>query len=231
VSRWRTVAGNFAFRHAPRLLPLQRLGSYHGTNKAKIYSLGLSYLDVYERYLKDWRRRSFAVLELGVYRGESLRMWRDYFSKARVYGFDIDPDAAARVAGEFHVFVGSQSDPAALGAALDEIGPDVMLVVDDASHVNVLTIAAFDAIFPRLPSGAIYAIEDLAPESYERPHDDAPGNELNVGISFENRREDFDAFVQELVHDADAMGSGRWGEARTVAFVHAWPGLLFVGRA
>jgi hypothetical protein len=231
MSRLRTLAGGVAFRYVPRLLPLQRVGGYHGTNKAKIVSLGLSYLDIYERYLKSWRRREFSILELGVYRGESLRMWRDYFPNARVYGFDIDPASAKRVRGEFTVFMGSQKDAASIGRALDEIGPGLKLVVDDASHVNELTIAAFDQIFPRLPSGALYVIEDLAPESYQSATATAPGMEHNIGVSFENRRADFDRFVEELVHDADAMGSNRWGHPRTVAFVHLWPGLLFVGRA
>jgi hypothetical protein len=231
MSRWRTWAGGLAFRYAPRLLPLHRIGGYHGTNKAKIFNLGLSYLDIYERYLRDWRGRDLAVLELGVYRGESLRMWRTYFPKARVYGLDIDPAAVERVRGEFTVFTGPQSDGATIGPALDAIGPELMLVVDDASHVNELTIAAFDLIFPRLPSGAVYVIEDLAPESYDAPRPDAPGSQYNAGVSSANRREQFDAFVDELIHDADSMGSGRWGEGRAVAFVHAWPGLLVVQRA
>jgi hypothetical protein len=231
MSRLRMRAGELAFRHAPRVLPLRRIGGYHGTNKAKIVNLGLSYLDIYERYLQGWRGRTFALLELGVYRGESLRMWRTYFPKARVYGLDIDPAAAERLQGEFTVFTGSQSDDTFITHALGEIGPGLKLVVDDASHINELTLASFDLIFPRLPAGALYVIEDLAPETYQAAWPTAPGIEHNVGVSLENRREQFDDFIEELIHDADAMGSGRWGEGRAVSFVHAWPGLLVVGRA
>jgi len=233
MSRWRMQVGEMAFRHAPQLLPLRRIGGYHGTHKARIVSLGQSYLDVYERYVKSWRRAEFAVLELGVYRGESLRMWRTYFPKARIYGFDIDPAAAQRASG-FTVFVGAQNDATVVQQALTEIGSGLRLVVDDASHINDLTITSFDLIFPRLPSGALYVIEDLAPTSYQLdwPAGVWPGVEYNTGLeSLENRRELFDEFVQSLVHDVDGMGSGRWNTKRVVAFVHAWPGLLFVGRA
>lgn len=224
-------AGEAAFRFAPGLLPLRRVGGYHGTDKARIVHLGLSNLDVYERYLRDWRRRELAVLEIGVYRGSSLRMWQTYFPRARVYGLDIDPAAAERVRGEFEVFTGSQGDPELVGQALDRIGPQLRLVVDDGSHVNQLTIASFDLIFPRLASGAIYIIEDLAPGSYEAAWASWPGMEYNENVPLENRREDFDAFLADLMHDVDGMGSGRGRAGRAVAFVHVWPGLVVVGRA
>jgi hypothetical protein len=231
VARYRTTAGRLAFRYVPSLLPLRRLGGYHGTQKARIEHLGRTYLDVYELYLRGWRRKRFALLELGVYRGESLRMWQSYFRRARVYGLDVDPAAASRVGDSFRVFVGSQGDAEFLSRVADDIGPDLRLVVDDASHVNELTIASFDALFPRLPPGSLYAIEDLAPGSYEAAWASWPGMEYNDDVSLENRREDFDAFLLELCHDSDGQGSGRWGEDRAVAFVHAWPALVVVGRA
>ena len=86
-------------------------------------------------------------------------------------------------------FTGSQSDETFVTNTLGEIGPGLNLVVDDASHINELTIASFDLIFPRLPAGALYVIEDLAPETYQAAWPTAPGIEHNVGVSLENRRE------------------------------------------
>jgi hypothetical protein len=221
------LVGDAVYRSAPWLLPLRRLGGYHGTNKAGLGNVGLDYLDTYARYLRGLRVKRFALLELGVYRGESLRMWRDYLPRAEIYGLDIDPAAASRAQG-FRVFTGSQADASIVASALDEIGSSLRVVVDDASHVTALTIASFDLIFPRLPRGGLYFIEDLGSTYGDRAWREQPwpGRELNAELP-EGSRADLDAFVARLLHDLDGQGDG----GRTVAFVHAWPLMLVVGRA
>ena len=39
----------------------------------------LHYFDIYERHLHRFRNRKPVMLEIGVFDGGSLRMWRDYF--------------------------------------------------------------------------------------------------------------------------------------------------------
>jgi hypothetical protein len=221
-SKARMATAEALFRYAPWLLPLRRMGGYHGTKKLP------HYFDVYTDYLHGWRHRSFSMLELGVYRGESLRMWRNYFPRATIYGLDIDPDSARRADG-FKVFTGSQTDPEFLGHVLDEIGPDLRVVIDDASHVTAFTMASFEAIFPRLASGSIYFIEDLG-----LTYDDQGWNEhewhnreLNPEIP-DVGRDGFDRFVTGLVHEVDAAGLGR---PSSVAFVESRPLMLLVGKA
>ena len=231
VSYLRMTVGRWAFQLAPGLLPLNRVAGYHGTTKARIVELGRDYLQIYERYLRGWRRRRFALLEIGVYRGESLRTWKTYFRNARIYGLDIDPAAAERAGDDFRIFIGSQADVGVLSAALAEIGESLLLLIDDGSHINELTVASFDYIFPRLPRGALYAIEDLAPASYVGASESWPGMTENRGVSFDNRREDIDDLIRDLCQDADGHGSRRWGRGRIVSFVHVWPGLLIVERA
>jgi hypothetical protein len=147
--------------HTPRLFGLDYLGRFYGTDKADPTHrhLGRTYCDVYEDYLRAWRRRSFTLLEIGVYNGASLRMWRAYFSRATVCGLDVDPRARDR-AREFEIVVADQSDTVALGAFV-AAHPDLRLVVDDGSHFNALTIASFEYLFPRLAPGSIYIVEDL----------------------------------------------------------------------
>jgi hypothetical protein len=51
------------------------------------------YLDVYDRHLSRFRNSSFKMLEIGVFKGGSMRLWRDYFgSDAVLFGVDIDPE-------------------------------------------------------------------------------------------------------------------------------------------
>jgi hypothetical protein len=224
----------------PYLFGLTKLGHVFGTDKVDESHTrnGLAYTDVYARYLGPWRRRSFTLLELGVWRGDSLRMWNAYLPRAKVIGLDLERDAAARAA-EFAVTVGSQADPDVLEGILAR-HPDIRVVVDDASHITSLTLASFRFLFPRLPRGALYIIEDVAPNTYE----DWPGHDPERGSNWPaiqqnpdaaqfNRREDMDAFLLELVHDCD-LGGGAFGEGpgeKQVAFVHAWPSIVIVGRA
>lgn len=224
----------------PYLFGLTKLGQVFGTDKVDAQHIrnGLAYTDVYERYLGPWRRRSFTLLELGVHRGDSLRMWNAYLPRATVIGLDLEQVAADR-APEFDVTVGSQTDPEVLGEILDR-HPDVRVVVDDASHITSTTLASFRFLFPRLPRGSLYVIEDVAPNSYEdwpghNPERGAnwPASEQNVGAPRFNRREDMDSFLLDLIHDCD-LGGGPFGEGpgeKQVAFVHVWPSLVFIGRA
>jgi hypothetical protein len=82
------------------------------------------------------------------------------FPRATVVGLDLEQSAADR-AHEFEVTVGSQADPDVLESILRR-HDDIRLVVDDASHITSLTIASFRYLFPRLPRGSLYIMEDLS---------------------------------------------------------------------
>lgn len=224
----------------PYLFGLTKLGLIFGTDKVDAVHThnGLAYTDVYAKYLHSWRRRSFTLLELGVYRGDSLRMWNAYLPRATVIGLDLEPRSVER-AHEFDVTVGSQTDPVVLGGILER-HPNLRVVIDDASHITELTLASFRYLFPRLPRGSLYIIEDLSPGTYE----DWPGHnrergstwpavEQNPGAPRFNRRQDMDDFLRELIRDCD-LGGGALGEGpgeKQVSFVHVWPSIVIVGRA
>jgi cephalosporin hydroxylase len=119
------------------------------------------YLPLYERYFAAWRNRPLRFLEMGVYRGGSLRMWRRYFGpEATIFGIDIDPACARFDGQDGQVRIGSQTDPGFLNAVIDEMG-GVDVILDDGSHrMNDIRVS-LGALFPRLSSGGIYMIEDL----------------------------------------------------------------------
>jgi len=67
-------------------LTLEVLASRHGTDKGSVHS----YAKVYEKMFSKWKDKPLALLEIGVYHCESMRMWLDYFPNAEVVGMDID---------------------------------------------------------------------------------------------------------------------------------------------
>lgn len=49
-----------------------------------------SYLKTYENILHSKRYSSKNILEIGIQKGGSLKLWNDYFINANIYGLDID---------------------------------------------------------------------------------------------------------------------------------------------
>jgi len=118
------------------------------------------YFDIYERHLGRFRGRAFRFLEIGVFRGGSLHLWRDYFGpEARIVGLDRDP-SCARFDGAFgHVRIGDQADAGFLRAVLDEFGP-FDAVLDDGGHTAKQQIVSFEVLYPELAADGVYLCED-----------------------------------------------------------------------
>lgn len=149
-------------RQARLAMSLTELALEFGTDKATVHH----YTEHYERHLRHLRQESFTLLEIGIggYRlrrqgGESLRMWKWYFPKARIVGLDIE-DKTLAAGGRVSIYQGSQVDPEVLHRIVEEHGP-LQVVIDDGSHDPAHVRETFRLLFPLLPDGAIYAIEDL----------------------------------------------------------------------
>ena len=119
------------------------------------------YIPLYDRYLSRFCGQPVRFLEIGVFRGGSLEMWREFLGpEAVLFGIDIDPDCAKFDGNAGQVRTGSQDDPAFLNRVIDEMG-GIDVVLDDGSHRMEHIRASLDTLFPRLSLGGIYVIEDL----------------------------------------------------------------------
>ena len=130
----------------------------HQTDKAK------HRFDVPFSFFFDEQRRHQvrSVLELGVKKGASLRVWEEYFPHATIYGVDISPKAAMNVSERTRVFVGGQSDLTLLAQVSAAAASGFDLIVDDGSHMADDQVASLTYLWPFLNSPyGIYAIEDL----------------------------------------------------------------------
>jgi len=119
------------------------------------------YIPLYARYFERFRQTPVRFLEIGVSKGGSLRMWREYLgSKAVIYGIDIDPDCARFDGQGGQVRIGSQDDAAFLSDVVEEMG-GVDVVLDDGSHVMEHIRQSLRILFPKLAANGLYMIEDL----------------------------------------------------------------------
>ena len=114
-------------------------------------------------------------MELGVFKGGSERMWKRYFPRAQVFGVDIDEACRVYAEERIEIRIGDLSQNETL-ESLKEIRPHI--IVDDASHFWSHQIKALFTLFPALPSGGIYILEDLEtslqPQVYSADYHDAP---------------------------------------------------------
>lgn len=141
---------------------LTELALKHGSDKAGHHN----YTPIYEKYFAPLRDQPITLMELGIggYEypdrgGASLKMWYEYFPHAKIIGLDchnkvgLDND-------RIFTAVGSQANQSYLEDLLSRRGyPNI--IIDDASHINNLTITSFQILFPLLAPGGIYVVEDI----------------------------------------------------------------------
>jgi hypothetical protein len=120
------------------------------------------YLDRYDPILEPWVDKKIVLLELGVHKGGSLLLWRDYFRLGTIVGIDINLPKGFQPAEHIHVFEGSQTNTQFLSRVANEMAPDGFdIIIDDASHIGELTKIAFWHLFDNhLKPGGLYVIED-----------------------------------------------------------------------
>lgn len=120
------------------------------------------YLDRYDRVLEPLVGEEVRLLEIGVKRGGSLLLWRDYFPRGQIVGIDRALPPQLEPAERIRVFEGDQTDLSFLSSVARETAPDGFdIVIDDASHVGKLTKTTFWHLFDgHLKPGGLYVIED-----------------------------------------------------------------------
>ena len=120
----------------------------------------------YHAHFQRFRRQPVRVLEIGIggynrprQGGGSLRMWKEYFPLGTIIGVDVF-DKSRLAEDRIVIIQGDQTDSTFLDSVGREHGPfDV--VVDDGSHHCADVISTFDALFPHVAMGGMYAMEDI----------------------------------------------------------------------
>lgn len=130
--------------------------THYETDKSSLY------LSNYQRYFSNLVDRHVALLELGINRGGSLLLWRDYFKSGTIVGLDCEHCHIEDPEGRLHVYQGYQQDCALLDRIRRERAPKGFdIIIDDASHLGRLTRISFWHLFQHhLKPGGIYVIED-----------------------------------------------------------------------
>jgi len=148
---------------------LCELAFKYGTDKCP--QLGHDYTPVYWEVLKN-KKYFKKILELGIgsretmqwtpehYQlGASLKMWRDFFPEARIYGVDSSPTCIFEDE-RIKTFQLNTMKANQMSWLIGEIGSDINLVIDDGGHSTGIQLRTFRNLMPLLNKDVIYIIED-----------------------------------------------------------------------
>jgi hypothetical protein len=141
---------------------MNELRDYFEQNEERLINKFDHYFDVYERYFSKFRNKKITIVEIGVYQGGSLQMWRKYFGKeATIWGIDIDPRCKTLEDENTPILIGSQEDPQFLRSIIDKIGM-IDILIDDGGHTQDQQIISFEELYKYVnPDGGIYLCEDV----------------------------------------------------------------------
>lgn len=119
------------------------------------------YFEVYERHFSKYKGKDITFLEIGIYHGGSLQLWKNYFGKgSRIYAIDINPDCKKFESDNVKVFIGSQEDREFLQKVKASI-PELDILLDDGGHTMKQQIVSFEELYDKVKEDGVYACEDV----------------------------------------------------------------------
>jgi hypothetical protein len=119
------------------------------------------YFDIYHRHLAKFRNSECHIMEVGIYSGGSLGMWRNYFGdKAHIYGADIEPACKVYEQDGVRVFIGDQADHSFWRKVKEEV-PRLDVLIDDGGHLAHQQIVTLEEMLPHLQADGVYICEDV----------------------------------------------------------------------
>jgi 23S rRNA U2552 (ribose-2'-O)-methylase RlmE/FtsJ len=137
------------------------LEAYFEGNPGRLIHKWMHYFEVYDHHFSRFRGKEVKVLEIGVFHGGSLQMWKKYFGEqAQIIGVDINPACKELEEERIRIYIGSQEEREFLAKLKAEIGR-VDIVIDDGGHYMSQQITTFEELYPFVASNGIYLIEDL----------------------------------------------------------------------
>lgn len=120
------------------------------------------FYEIYDRYFHEFSGREVTMMEIGVYQGDSLKVWASYFPQGTIVGVDImdaglDFSAYPNIAFE----QADQTDAQRLKEIVRaHAGNGFDIILDDAAHVGQYSATSYSVLFPYLKSGGLYIVED-----------------------------------------------------------------------
>lgn len=185
----------------------------------------------YEEHFRPLVGRPVKMLEIGIFKGGSLKMWRDFFPQGTIVGLDMNPVRLDDDSGRIHIYQGLQQDTALLDRIRRETAPEGFdIIIDDGSHMGDPTRATFWHLFRHhLKAGGTYVVEDWGTGYWDSWPD---GQRFEPG---RNHAAGMVGFIKELVDECgmSAITHEKFGNpaiparGSVITKLEVYPGYVF----
>lgn len=166
------------------LTPLCKIAYKYGTDKCP--QIKHNFTPYYYKLLNKKRQEVLKVLEMGIgnykdmihvnsvydpglnrtyKKGASLKMWRDFFQNAIIYGADYVPETMFK-AKRIKTYLCDERSVEDIKNLINKTGSNIDLFIDDASHKKEDQVFLANNILPLLNKNIIYIIEDVTYPDY-----------------------------------------------------------------
>jgi hypothetical protein len=152
------------------------------------------YQRVYPWFFGHFVSKEIDLLEIGIDKTKSLKLWKDYFPKVRLYG--IDKDEKQFSDDDVRLFRVDQSEPDELRKFRATVGTEFDIIVDDGSHVPAHQLLTLNELWVLLRPGGIYVIEDIETSYW--------GKSEIYGYQFDSSKESIITFAIQLINDINS---------------------------
>jgi len=162
------------------------LGERYGTDKVQH-----GFLPIYARHINASAVKP--MLEVGVFRAASLRMWRDFLPHAQVYGIDgftgvmgngqrvcdgscVNEARDGALGPRCHLLRADQANATQMRdvvLSLQRDGVALDVIIEDGSHMHRDQQLSLALLLPLVRPGGLYVIEDLH-SSFAKGYDEPP---------------------------------------------------------
>lgn len=148
-------------------LPAEEISEYEYLDKIAVNSLTdksslfHNYTKIYAKYLGNLKNKPIKFLEIGIFKGNSVKMWEQYLTKADLHFIDITSQHIEYFSERATYHYLDQANSAQLSQFIIDTGGNFDIICDDGGHRMDQQFNSFVALFPTLKSGGLYIIEDL----------------------------------------------------------------------
>ena len=167
-----TIGGSTLIQDLQGIIGMTNIGNelkFHFDNNDCDKATKHWYHQVYGPEFECLRDKEINLLEIGVFKGDSLRAWVDFFPNANIYGIDIFQRIAIDdidiLEHERVKWMKLDSTHIASTGRMQREWPGVKfdIIIDDGLHTPEGNAQTFNAISPLLKKGGAYYVEDVWP--------------------------------------------------------------------
>lgn len=164
-----------------------------------------TYIDVYAELLRPYRETAKNILEIGLFSGQSLRMWEQYFT-GKCYGIDFSDqplglqDLRPMIAeGTHNIIIMDGTNQNDIEKNFGDIVFDV--IIDDGSHQLQHQLDSYKYFKSHIAKGGVYIIEDIQDLDRDRVAFENIDNEKKITIldrrKLKNRYDDVLVIIKD----------------------------------